>query len=118
MHICLDERAVQTIRGAARTAAEINNTVALHVDLFMCFARWQIEAVESALDDGDFVRFISSVLDGWDRKDPDQVLMLLKTCLGHLGIALEVRVDGSDVMQDTRLRHPVGSNRSDAGPLN
>src|SRR5450432_1332736 len=76
MEIHLDKRAVRQIRLSAQEALE-------------AFTEDQVEEIERRLDNGDFFEFLTDVIDEWSGDDVDELLELLETQLGEVGIDLK-----------------------------
>lgn len=95
MEIYLDRRAVRQIRLCAQEAIEEDDTESLREDILEAFTEDQVEEIERRLDNGDFFEFLTDVLDEWSGDDVDELLELLETQLGEVGIDLktEAKVD-------------------------
>src|SRR3954463_9266909 len=95
MEIHLDKRAVRQIRLSAQEAIEEDDTESLREDILEAFTEDQVEEIERRLDNGDFFEFLTDVLDEWSGDDVDELLELLETQLGEVGIDLktEAKVD-------------------------
>ncbi len=89
MEIHLDKRAVRQIRLSASDSIEEGDTEALREDILEAFSEEQVEEIERRLDNGDFFEFLSDVLDDWNGDDVDELLELLETQLGDIGIDLK-----------------------------
>ena len=89
MEIQLDKRALRQIRLSATDAIEEGDTEALREDVLEAFSEEQVEEIERRLDAGDFFEFLSDVLDEWGGDDVDELLELLETQLGDIGIDLK-----------------------------
>src|SRR6266704_2851544 len=98
MEILLDKRAVRQIRLSAQDAIEEGDTETLREDILEGFTEEQVEEIERRLDNGDFFEFLTDVLDEWSGDDVDELLELLETQLGEVGIDLktEAKTEGSD----------------------
>src|SRR5450432_1709022 len=85
MEIHLDKRAVRQIRLSAQEALE-------------AFTEDQVEEIERRLDNGDFFEFLTDVIDEWSGDDVDELLELLETQLGEVGIDLktEAKTEATD----------------------
>src|SRR5262249_15929997 len=105
MEIHLDKRAVRQIRLSAADAIEEGDTEALREDVLEAFTEEQVEEIERRLDNGDFLEFLTEVLDEWSGDDPDELFELLETQLGELGIDLkyEAREDEGEEEVDEDL---------------
>src|SRR6188508_979730 len=89
MEIFLDKRAVRQIRLSATDAIEEGDTESLREDVLEAFTEEQVEEIERRLDNGDFYEFLTDVLDEWSGDDVDELLELLETQLGEVGIDLK-----------------------------
>jgi hypothetical protein len=89
MEIYLDRRAIRQIRLAAQEAIEEDDTESLREDVMEAFTEEQVEEIERRLDNGDFYEFLTDVLDEWGGDDVDELLELLETQLGEVGIDLK-----------------------------
>ena len=92
MEIYLDRRAVRQIRLSAQEAIEEDDTESLREDVLEAFTEEQVEEIERRLDNGDFYEFLTDVLDEWGGDDVDELLELLETQLGEVGIDLKTDV--------------------------
>jgi hypothetical protein len=89
MDIHLDRRAVRQIRLSAQEAIEEGDTESLREDVLEAFNEEQVEEIERRLDNGDFFEFLTDVLDEWSGDDVDELMELLETQLGEVGIDLK-----------------------------
>src|SRR5690242_2437801 len=89
MDIHLDKRAVRQIRLSAQEAIEEGDTESLREDILEAFTEEQVEEIERRLDNGDLFEFLTDVLDEWGGDDVDELLELLETQLGEIGIDLK-----------------------------
>jgi hypothetical protein len=89
MEIFLDRRAIRQIRLAAQEAIEEDDTESLREDVMEAFTEEQVEEIERRLDNGDLYEFLTDVLDEWGGDDVDELLELLETQLGEVGIDLK-----------------------------
>src|SRR5579864_8796350 len=89
MEIYLDKRAVRQIRLSAQDAIEEADTETLREDILEAFSEEQVEEIERRLDSGDFFEFLTDLLDEWSGDDADELLELLDTQLGDVGIDLK-----------------------------
>ena len=89
MEIYLDRRAIRQIRLAAQEAIEEDDTESLREDVMEAFTEEQVEEIERRLDNGDLYEFLTDVLDEWGGEDVDELLELLETQLGEVGIDLK-----------------------------
>lgn len=98
MEINLDKRAVKQIRLAAEEAVEEGDTESLREEILEAFADEQVEEIERRLDSGDFFEFLTDVLDEWSGDDVDELMELIETQLGDIGIdiKLSAKVERTD----------------------
>jgi hypothetical protein len=89
MEIYLDKRAVKQIRLSAQDAVEEGDIETLREDILEAFTEEQIEEIERRLDSGDFFEFLTDLLDEWSGDDADELIELLDTQLGDVGIDLK-----------------------------
>ncbi len=89
MEIYLDKRAVRQIRLSAQDAIEEGDTETLREDILEAFSEEQVEEIERRLDSGDFFEFLTDLLDEWSGDDVDELLELLDTQLGDVGVDLK-----------------------------
>jgi hypothetical protein len=89
MEIYLDKRAVKQIRTSAQDAVEEGDIETLREDILEAFTEEQVEEIERRLDNGDFFEFLTDLLDEWSGDDPDELLELLDTQLGDVGVDLK-----------------------------
>ena len=86
MEIYLDKRAVRQIRLSAQDAIEEGDIETLREDILEAFTEEQVEEIERRLDNGDFFEFLTDLLDEWSGDDADELLELLDTQLGDVGV--------------------------------
>lgn len=96
MDIYLDRRAVRQIRLSAQEAIEEGDTESLREDVLEAFTEEQVEEIERRLDNGDFYEFLTDVIDEWSGDDVDELMELLETQLGEVGIDLKTDVKSED----------------------
>jgi len=96
MEIYLDRRAIRQIRLAAQEAIEEDDTESLREDVMEAFTEEQVEEIERRLDNGDLYEFLTDVLDEWGGEDVDELLELLETQLGEVGIDLKTDVKAEE----------------------
>lgn len=96
MDIYLDRRAVRQIRLSAQEAIEEGDTESLREDILEAFTEEQVEEIERRLDNGDFFEFLTDVIDEWSGDDIDELMELLETQLGEVGIDLKTEFKGED----------------------
>src|SRR6516225_11177302 len=89
MEIYLDKRAVRQIRLSAQDAIEEGDIETLREDILEAFTEEQVEEIERRLDNGDFFEFLTDLLDEWSGDDADELLELLDTQLGDVGVDLK-----------------------------
>jgi hypothetical protein len=95
MEIFLDKRAVRQIRLSAQDAIEEGDTETLREDILEAFSEEQVEEIERRLDTGDFFEFLTDLLDEWSGDDTDELLELLDTQLGDVGVDLKFEKRGA-----------------------
>jgi hypothetical protein len=100
MEIYLDRRAVRQIRLSAQEAIEEDDTESLREDVLEAFKEEQVEEIERRLDNGDFLEFLTDVLDEWGGDDVDELFELLETQLGEVGIDLKTEPKGEEEEED------------------
>ena len=100
MEIYLDKRAVKQIRLSAQEAIEEDDMESLREDILEAFTEDQVEEIERRLDAGDFFEFLTDVLDEWGGDDVDELLELLETQLGEVGIDLKTDQKGTESEDD------------------
>lgn len=100
MEIHLDKRAVRQIRLSAQEAIEEDDTESLREDILEAFTEDQVEEIERRLDNGDFFEFLTDVIDEWSGDDVDELLELLETQLGEVGIDLKTEAKGGEAADD------------------
>ena len=86
MEIYLDKRAVRQIRLSAQDAIEEGDIETLREDILEAFTEEQVEEIERRLDSGDFFEFLTDLLDEWSGDDADELLELIDTQLGDVGV--------------------------------
>src|SRR5271155_4861518 len=89
MEILLDKRAVRQIRLSALDAIEEGDIETLREDILEAFTEEQVEEIERRLDSGDFFEFLTDMLDEWSGDDADELLELIDTQLGDVGVDLK-----------------------------
>src|SRR5271166_762308 len=89
MEIYLDKRAVRQIRLSTQDAIEEGHIETLREDILEAFTEDQVEEIERRLDTGDFFEFLTDLLDEWSGDDADELMELLDTQLGDVGIDLK-----------------------------
>lgn len=94
MEIHLDKRALRQIRLSAQDAIEEGDIETLREDVLEAFTEDQVEEIERRLDSGDFFEFLTDLLDEWSGDDADELLELLDTQLGDVGIDLKLEKRG------------------------
>jgi hypothetical protein len=95
MEIYLDKRAVRQIRLSAQDAIEEGDIETLREDVLEAFTEEQVEEIERRLDSGDFFEFLTDLLDEWSGDDTDELIELLDTQLGDIGVDLKFEKRGS-----------------------
>jgi hypothetical protein len=96
MEMHLDRRAIRQIRVSAQEAIEEDDTESLREDILEAFSEDQIEEIERRLDHGDMFEFLTDVIDEWGGDDVDELLELLESQLGEVGIDLKTDVKTED----------------------
>jgi hypothetical protein len=96
MELYLDKRAIRQIRLSAQEAIEEDDTESLREDVLEAFTEEQVEEIERRLDNGDFYEFLTDVLDEWGGDDVDELLELLETQLGEVGIDLKTEAKNEE----------------------
>ena len=89
MEIYLDKRAVKQIRLSAQDAIEEGDIETLREDILEAFTEEQVEEIERRLDNGDFFEFLTDLLDEWSGDDADELIELLDTQLGDVGVDIK-----------------------------
>ncbi len=95
MEILLDKRAVRQIRLSAQDAIEEGDIETLREDILEAFTEEQVEEIERRLDSGDFFEFLTDLLDEWSGDDADELLELIDTQLGDVGVDLKFEKRGA-----------------------
>jgi hypothetical protein len=95
MEIFLDKRAVKQIRVSAQDAIEEGDVETLREDILEAFTEEQVEEIERRLDTGDFFEFLTDLLDEWSGDDADELLELIDTQLGDVGVDLKFEKRGA-----------------------
>jgi hypothetical protein len=95
MEILLDKRAVRQIRLSAQDAIEEGDIETLREDILEAFTEEQVEEIERRLDSGDFFEFLTDLLDEWSGDDADELLELIDTQLGDVGVDLKFEKRGT-----------------------
>lgn len=106
MEIYLDKRAVRQIRLSAQDAIEEGDIETLREDILEAFTEEQVEEIERRLDNGDFFEFLTDLLDEWSGDDADELLELLDTQLGDVGV---------DIKFEKRAAAEEGEEEEDEG---
>jgi hypothetical protein len=113
MEIYLDKRAVKQIRLSAQEAIEEDDMESLREDILEAFTEDQVEEIERRLDAGDFCEFLTDVLDEWGGDDVDELLELLETQLGEVGIDLKTDQKGGETEDDDEDEDDLGDDDVD-----
>jgi hypothetical protein len=100
MEIYLDKRAVRQIRLSAQDAIEEGDIETLREDILEAFTEEQVEEIERRLDSGDFFEFLTDLLDEWSGDDADELLELLDTQLGDVGVDLKFEKRGASEAEE------------------
>jgi hypothetical protein len=106
MEIYLDKRAVRQIRLSAQDAIEEGDIETLREDILEAFTEEQVEEIERRLDNGDFFEFLTDLLDEWSGDDADELLELIDTQLGDVGVDVKFEkraaaAEGEEEEEDT-----------------
>jgi hypothetical protein len=96
MEMHLDRRAVRQIRVSAQEAIEEDDTESLREEILEAFSEDQVEEIERRLDHGDMFEFLTDVVDEWSGDDVDELMELLETQLGEVGIDLKIDQKSDD----------------------
>src|SRR3984885_166696 len=94
MEIYLDKRAVKQIRLSAQDAVEEGDIETLREDILAAITEEQVEEIESRLGSGGFFEFLTDLLDEWSGDDADELLELLDSQLGDVGVDLKFEKRG------------------------
>jgi hypothetical protein len=95
MEIFLDKKAVRQIRLSAQDAIEEGDIETLREDILEAFTEEQVEEIERRLDSGDFFEFLTDLLDEWSGDDADELLELIDTQLGDVGVDVKFEKRGA-----------------------
>src|SRR6201986_5680663 len=95
MEILLDKRAIRQIRLSAQDPMADVGTETLREDIPEAFTEEQVEEIERRLDSGDFFEFLTDLLDEWSGDDADELLELIDTQLGDVGVDLKFEKRGA-----------------------
>ncbi|HEY8042207.1 MAG TPA: hypothetical protein VIF15_20530 [Polyangiaceae bacterium] len=95
MELYLDKRAVKQIRLSAQDAIEEGDIETLREDILEAFTEEQVEEIERRLDNGDFFEFLTDLLDEWSGDDADELLELIDTQLGDVGVDVKFEKRGA-----------------------
>ncbi len=108
MEIYLDKRAVRQIRLSAQDAIEEGDIETLREDILEAFTEEQVEEIERRLDNGDFFEFLTDLLDEWSGDDADELMELIDTQLGDVGVDLkfEKRAAGAAEAEEEEEEDP------------
>ncbi len=68
----------------------------LREDILDAFTEEQVEEIERRLDGGDLFEFLTDIIDEWNGDDVDELLELLETQLGEVGIDLKIESKSED----------------------
>ena len=95
MAIFLDKRAIKQIRLSAQDAIEEGDIETLREDILEAFTEEQVEEIERRLDSGDFFEFLTDLLDEWSGDDADELIELIDTQLGDVGVDVKFEKRGA-----------------------
>ncbi len=104
MEMHLDRRAVRQIRVSAQEAIEEDDTESLREEILEAFSEDQVEEIERRLDHGDMFEFLTDVVDEWSGDDVDELMELLETQLGEVGI--DLKIDQKDDEEEEEDEEP------------
>ncbi len=107
MEILLDKRAVRQIRLSAQDAIEEGDIETLREDILEAFTEEQVEEIERRLDTGDFFEFLTDLLDEWSGDDADELLELIDTQLGDVGVDLKFEKRGGAAAEGEEEEPPA-----------
>ena len=107
MEIFLDKRAVRQIRLSAQDAIEEGDIETLREDILEAFTEEQVEEIERRLDNGDFFEFLTDLLDEWSGDDADELLELIDTQLGDVGVDLKFEKRGAAEAEEEEEEEPT-----------
>ncbi len=113
MEIYLDKRAVRQIRLSAQDAIEEGDVETLREDILDSFTEEQVEEIERRLDNGDFFEFLTDLLDEWSGDDADELLELLDTQLGDVGVDLKFEKRGATPEAEEEEEEDEGTDFED-----
>jgi hypothetical protein len=82
---------------SAQDAIEEGDIETLREDVLEAFTEEQVEEIERRLDSGDFFEFLTDLLDEWSGDDADELIELLDTQLGDIGVDLKFEKRGGAV---------------------
>jgi hypothetical protein len=74
---------------SAQDAIEEGDIETLREDILEAFTEEQVEEIERRLDNGDFFEFLTDLLDEWSGDDSDELIELIDTQLGDVGVDLK-----------------------------
>ena len=86
----------------------------LREDILEAFTEEQVEEIERRLDTGDFFEFLTDLLDEWSGDDADELLELIDTQLGDVGVDLKFEKRGGCPRRRRRRtsRRPTSRTKS------
>jgi hypothetical protein len=113
MEIYLDKRAVRQIRLSAQDAIEEGDIETLREDILEAFTEEQVEEIERRLDTGDFFEFLTDLLDEWSGDDADELLELIDTQLGDVGVDLKFEKRGTAAEAEEEEEEEEGTEFED-----
>jgi hypothetical protein len=116
MDIYLDRRAVRQIRLAAQEAIEEGDVEALREEVLDAFTEEQVEDIERRLDNGDLFEFLTDILDEWGGDDVDELMELLETQLGEVGVDLKIEakaVEGEEEEEEEEEEDDEADDEAD-----
>ncbi len=80
---------------SAQDAIEEGDIETLREDILEAFSEEQVEEIERRLDNGDFFEFLTDLLDEWSGDDADELLELIDTQLGDVGVDVKFEKRGA-----------------------
>ena len=100
MEIYLDRRAMRQIQLAVEDALEDGDSESLRDEIAAAFRPSDVDEIERRVDSGDFLDFLSEILDEWGGEDLDELLELLESQLSDADMDLRYAVPAGDEGDD------------------
>jgi len=88
MEIFFDARDMKSLLQSIDDAVEEGDNEALKNDVIEMFSDEQIEEIERRLDTADIQDFMDELLDEWSGEDPHELVDMLASRLGEIGVDL------------------------------